>query len=103
MRKISFGEINKSLLFIFLMSLFMALEHYINGFSYIGCFYKLNIYKTFYSIIIDKNTDGKDFQRHRIFDPFFGYIGVIIFSFFVDRQKDKEESIKKINFYIRKI
>ena len=97
MRKITFGEINKSLLFIFLLSLFMVLENYINGFTYIGCFYQLNIYKTFYTLIVDNNKDDNNFDRHRIFDPFFGYIGIFIFSFFVGRQNDKEENINKIN------
>ena len=102
MRKITFGEINKSLLFIFLLSLFLVIENYINGFAYTGCFYQINIYKTFYSIIVDNNKDYNDFHRHRIFDPLFDYIGIIIFSFFVGRQKDKEESINKINFEYNK-
>ena len=102
MRKISFGEINKSLLLILLISLFSALEHYINGYTYIGCFYKLNIYKTIYSIFVDNNPNDNDFQRHRIFDPFFGYIGVIILAFFVGRQKDKDENMEKINLILSK-
>ena len=102
MRKISFGEINKSLLLILLISLFSALEHYINGYTYIGCFYKLNIYKTIYSIFVDNNPNDNDFHRHRIFDPFFGYIGVIILAFFVGRQKDKDENMEKINLILSK-
>ena len=96
MRKITFGEINKSLLFIFLKSLSLVLEHFINGYTYIGCFYDLNIYKTFYNLII-KDSTKTNFKRHRIFDPFFGYLGVIIFSFFVGRKNDKIESMETIN------
>ena len=91
---ISFGGMNKSLLYIVLMSTFMVINQYIYGFVYIGCFYQINIYQTLYNAIIDKNKNK--FPFHRVFDPLFGYIGVIILSFFIPKEeKDEEENIKE--------
>ena len=89
MAKISCGEINKSLLFIILMSIFMVLNQYIYGFIYIECFYKMNIYKILYNAIID--SDKEDFPHHRVFDPLFSYLGVIFISlFFLPKEKNKK-------------
>ena len=94
---ISLGEINKSLLFIFLMSVSSVLYKYIYGFTYIECFYPMNIYRILYNWIIDKNKH--DCPRHRVFDTFFSYIGVIIISFiFV---KDKAENKTEKNEIIK--
>ena len=89
MSAISFGKINKSLLFILLMSISMVINQYIYGFTYIECFYKMNIYQSLYNVIIDKNK--KDFPRHRIFDPLFSYVGVILLSLFIPKPKEKKE------------
>ena len=86
---ISLGKINKSLLFILLMSVFMVLYQYIYGFEYIECFYPMNIYRILYNAIID-NTKT-DFYHHRIFDPLFCYIGVIILSFLIPKEVEKKE------------
>ena len=89
MAKISCGEINKSLLFIILMSIFMVLNQYIYGFIYIECFYKMNIYKILYNAIID--SDKEDFPHHRVFDPLFSYLGVIFIAlFFLPKEKNKK-------------
>ena len=80
---ISCGKINKSLLYIILMSLFMVLNQYIYGFIYIECFYKMNIYKILYNALIDPTK--KDFPRHRVFDPLFSYLGVIALSLFIPK------------------
>ena len=90
---ISLGDINKSLLFIVLMSVSNALNGYIYGFTYIDCFYPMNIYRSLYNWIIDK--DKTDFPRHRVYDPLFSYIGVIIISYFFI--KDEKEKIKENN------
>ena len=89
MSAISFGKINKSLLFILLMSISMVINQYIYGFTYIECFYKMNIYQSLYNAIIDKNK--KYFPRHRIFDPLFSYVGVILLSLFIPKPKEKKE------------
>ena len=87
---ISLGAINKSLLFIILMSVSNVLNGYIYGFTYIDCFYPMNIYKSLYNWIIDSNKT--DFPRHRVFDPLFSYIGVLIISFFfIKDEKEKDE------------
>ena len=93
MRVISFGKINKSLLFILLMSISMVINQYLYGFTYIECFYKMNIYKSLYNAIIDKNKT--DFPHHRLFDPLFSYVGVILLSLFIPKQKEKEENIEE--------
>ena len=93
MRVISFGKLNKSLLFILLMSISMVINQYLYGFTYIECFYKMNIYKSLYNAIIDKNK--KDFPHHRLFDPLFSYVGVILLSLFIPKQKEKEENIEE--------
>ena len=89
MGKISFGGINKSLLYIILMSVFQVLNQYIYGFIYIECFYKMNIYQILYNAIID--PDKTDFPHHRVFDPLFSYIGVIILSLFIPKEKNKKK------------
>ena len=96
---ISLGKLNKSLLFIILMSVSNVLNGYIYGFTYIDCFYPMNIYKFLYNWIIDNNKT--DFPRHRVFDPLFSYIGVIILSFFFikdgeEKEKDKEKDKENI-------
>ena len=87
MAKISFGGINKSLLFIILMSICMVLNQYLYGFIYIECFYKMNIYQILYNAIIDR--DKNDFPHHRLFDPFFSYLGVILCAFFIPKGKKR--------------
>lgn len=82
---LSLGEINKSLLFILLMSVASVLYKYIFGFTYIECFYPMNIYRILYNWIIDENK--KDCPRHRVFDTFFSYIGIVIISFFFVKDK----------------
>ena len=93
MGKISFGEINKSLLYILLMSISKVLNQYIYGFTYIKCFHTMNIYQFLYNGIIDDKK--QNFPRHRVFDPFFSYIGVIFLSFIFIRYK-KDENLNKI-------
>ena len=89
---ISFGEINKSLLYILLMSVSLVINQYLYGFTYIQCFYPMNIYRTFYDLIITKSdVNDPRFSRHRIFDPLFSYVGVIILSFFLIKQKTSDE------------
>ena len=90
MAKISFGDINKSLLYIILMSLFMVLNQYLYGFIYIECFYKMNIYKILYNAIIDSNKT--DFPHHRVFDPLFSYLGVIALSLFIPKENKKDNN-----------
>jgi len=87
---ISFGGINKSLLYIILAGVFKVLNQYIYGFIYIECFYPMNIYRILYNAIIDPNK--KDFPRHRVFDPIFSYIGVIIISFCSSQKNNKDEN-----------
>ena len=67
MSVISFGEVNKSLLFILFMSISMVFNQYLYGFTYIECFYDMNIYRSLYQAIVGLNK--KEFPRHRIFDP----------------------------------
>ena len=102
---ISFGKIDKSLLYIFLMSFSMIINQFLYGFTYIDCFYKMNIYQLLYNAIINKNKT--DFPLHRLCDPFFSYIGVIFLSLFIPNPKEikgknnneaiNEESNDKIN------
>ena len=81
---ISLGEVNKSLLYIVLMSVSLVINQYIYGFTYIQCFYQMNIYKTFYLLIIDSEEKNENkFIRHRVFDPLFSYFGIIILSFYL--------------------
>ena len=85
---ISCGKINKSLLFILLMSISSIINKYLYGFTYIECFYVMNIYKSLYNAIIDPNKT--DFPHHRLFDPLFSYLGVIFLSLLIPKQKEKE-------------
>ena len=88
---ITFGTINRSLLYIVLTSISLVINQYIYGFTYIECFYQMNIYRTFYELItgdvikddseINKKRNKIKFLRHRVFDPLFSYIGVIILSY----------------------
>ena len=93
---ITFGQINKSLLYIFLMSVSCVLNKYIYGFTYIECFYPMNIYRILHNWILNKNNEC---LLHRVFDPFFSYIGIIFISFIFLREKnvnDKNETVKNI-------
>ena len=94
---ISFGGINlKSLKYILLMSVSNVLNIYIYGFTYIECFYPMNIYRILHNWILNKNDEC---PRHRIFDSFFSYIGVIFISLIFLREKninDKNETVKNI-------
>ena len=101
MGKITFGGINKSLLYITLMSVFQVLNQYIYGFIYIECFYKMNIYQILYNAIIDPNKT--DFPHHRVFDPLFSYIGVIILSFCIKKEKNDEEVILRSQLELKLI
>ena len=105
---ITFGEINYSFLFILLMSISNTINVYIYGFTYIKCFHTMNIYQFLYSAIIDDKKE--DFPHHRIFDPLFSYIGIIIMSFIIFRKKkdigdnfinklDTASSKTTINYY----
>jgi hypothetical protein len=71
------------------MSISMVINQYLYGFIYIECFYKMNIYKSLYNAIIDKNKT--DFPHHRLFDPLFSYVGVILLSLFIPKPKEKKE------------
>ena len=97
MSVISFGEVNKSLLFILFMSISMVFNQYLYGFTYIECFYDMNIYRSLYQAIVGLNK--KEFPRHRIFDPLFSYLGVIALSLFIPKEKvkkrEKNEEIKE--------
>ena len=96
---ISLGEVNKSLLYIVLMSVSLVINQYIYGFTYIQCFYQMNIYKTFYLLIIDSEEKNENkFIRHRVFDPLFSYFGIIILSFFFIKKKivDEFDNIPKL-------
>ena len=86
---ISFGGINKSLLYITLEGVFKVLNQYTYGFIYIECFYQMNIYRILYNVIVDPNKT--DFPRHRVFDPLFSYIGVIILSFCISQKNNRDE------------
>ena len=86
---ISFGGINKSLLYITLAGVFKVLNQYTYGFIYIGCLYQMNFYRILYNAIIDSNKT--DFPRHRVFDTFFSYIGVIILSYCISQKNNKDE------------
>ena len=105
---ISLGKRNKSLLFLIIMSISSVLNIYIYGFSYINCFYPINIYKSLYNWIIDKNKT--DFPHHRVFDPLFSYVGVIFLTLFFVKDNDKysegksseDEKLLKINFILRR-
>ena len=89
---ITCGKINKSLLLILLMSISSIINKYLYGFTYIDCFYVMNIYKSLYNAIINPNKT--DFPRHRIFDPLFSYLGVILLSLLIPKPKEKEEKNK---------
>ena len=93
---ITFGQINKNLLYIFLMSVSCVLNKYIYGFTYIECFYPMNIYRILHNWILNKNDEC---PLHRVFDPFFSYIGIIFISLIFLREKnvnDKNETVKNI-------
>ena len=100
---ISFGGINKSLLYITLAGVFKVLNQYTYGFIYIGCLYQMNFYRILYNAIIDPNK--KDFPRHRVFDTLFSYIGVIILSFCFSQKnnKDEQENIIESNLELNLI
>ena len=87
---ISFGKVNRSLLYIVLMSVSLVINQYLYGFTYIQCFYPMNIYRSFYQLIINKyaKNDDPKFIRHRVFDPLFSYAGVIILSFLFIKKKE---------------
>ena len=91
MKIITFGEINKSLLYILFMSISSILNRYIYGYNYIECFYPMNIYCSLHNSILDKDDKC---PLHRVFDPFFSYIGMIFISFFFLREKNIEEEEK---------
>ena len=95
---ISFGGINlKSLKYILLMSVSNVLNIFIYGFIYIECFYPMNIYRILYEAILGENKN-KDYSNHRVIDPFFSYLGIIILVFFFVKDKnvsDKEENEKE--------
>ena len=97
MSVISFGEVNKSLLFILFMSISMVFNQFLYGFTYIECFYDMNIYRSLYQAIVGSNKE--DFPHHRIFDPLFSYLGVIALSLFIPKEKvkkrEKNEEIKE--------
>ena len=88
MKIITFGEINKSLLYIFLMSTSCTIYKYIYGFTYIECFYPMNIYCSLYNWILGPKDKC---PRHRVFDPFFSYIGMIFISFFFLKERTNED------------
>ena len=94
---ISCGKINKSLLFILFMSISMVFNQFLYGFTYIECFYDMNIYRSLYQAIVGSNKE--DFPHHRIFDPLFSYLGVIALSLFIPKEKvkkrEKNEEIKE--------
>ena len=75
----------------------MILDQYLYGFTYIECFYPLNIYKILYNALIDSNKT--DFPHHRLFDPLFNYFGIIIFSLFIPKEEksDKAEQEEEID------
>ena len=75
------------------MSVFQVLNQYIYGFIYIECFYKMNIYQILYNAIIDPNKT--DFPHHRVFDPLFSYIGVILLSFCIKGNNKEEPEYRK--------
>jgi hypothetical protein len=91
---VTFGDINKSLLFILFMSISNVLNQYIYGFTYIQCFYPMNIYKSLYNWIIDSEYDN--FPHHRVFDPLFSYLGVIIIAFFFLKCKEEYNNVNEI-------
>jgi hypothetical protein len=79
------------------MSISMVFNQYLYGFTYIECFYDMNIYRSLYQAIVGSNKE--DFPRHRIFDPLFSYLGVIALSLFIPKEKvkkrEKNEEIKE--------
>jgi hypothetical protein len=79
------------------MSISMVFNQYLYGFTYIECFYDMNIYRSLYQAIVGLNK--KEFPRHRIFDPLFSYLGVIALSLFIPKEKvkkrEKNEEIKE--------
>ena len=97
-KHISFSGINlKSLKYILLMSVSNVLNIFIYGFIYIECFYPMNIYRILYEAILGENKN-KDYSNHRVIDPFFSYLGIIILVFFFVKDKnvsDKEENEKE--------
>lgn len=92
---ISFQATNlKSLKYILLSSISNVLNIYVYGFTYIECFAPMNIYQFIYEGIYSENNT-KDFSNHRVFDPFFSYLGIIVLSFFFVKTK-KENDIEEI-------
>ena len=93
---ISPGQINKSLLYIFLIGISSVLNRFIYGYNYIGCFFPMNIYRSIHNAILGGDDEC---PRHRVFDPFFSYIGVIFISLIFLKEKnisDKNEIEKNI-------
>ena len=93
---ISFRQINKSLLYIFLIGISSVLNRFIYGYNYIGCFFPMNIYRSIHNAILGGDDEC---PRHRVFDPFFSYIGVIFISLIFLKEKnisDKNEIEKNI-------
>ena len=76
------------------MSISSIINKYLYGFEYIDCFYVMNIYKSLYSAIIGIIDSNKKFPRHRIFDPLFSYLGVILLSLLIPKPKEKGEQNK---------
>ena len=73
---------------------FDVLNKYIYGFTYIECFFPMNIYRSLYEGIIGKD-ENKDFSNHRVFDPFFSYLGIIVLAFFFVKDKEQNEIVKE--------
>jgi len=55
----------------------------------------MNIYQILYNAIIDK--EKSDFPHHRLFDPFFSYLGVILCAFFIPKEKKRNRDNDIIN------
>jgi hypothetical protein len=82
------------------MSISMVFNQFLYGFTYIECFYDMNIYRSLYQAIVGLNNG--DFSHHRIFDPFFSYIGIVLFSLFLpeqnlNKEKNEEENNDEIS------
>ena len=85
---ISFSGINLiSLKYNLLMSVSAVLNIFVYGFIYIECFYPMNIYKILYEAFFGENKN-KDYSNHRAIEPFFSYLGVIILSFLLVKDKN---------------
>ena len=76
------------------MSSSNVLNIFIYGFTYIECFFPMNIYRSLYEGIIGKD-ENKDFSNHRVFDPFFSYLGIIAIAFFFIKDESQDEIDKR--------